>query len=174
MRIAPRKARLVADLVRRSKDMDDAIYNLKYSTKRASTPILKLLNSAMANAKQKDASLTEDKMEIKEIRVDEGVKLKRFRAGSRGIAKPINKKTSHIHIVIAEKEKPASAQKKSKSATATPKQETKKETPAPEEKSDVAKEPQKSKTQTATASKEEKPAKAEDRKDATSKDENKS
>ncbi len=104
LRIAPRKVRLVADLVRKSKSIDDAIYNLKYSTKRASTPILKLLDSAIANAKQQDSSLVEDKMFIKEIRVDESVKLKRFRAGSRGNVKPIDKKTSNVFIVLSTKD----------------------------------------------------------------------
>ena len=104
LRIAPRKARLVADLVRKSKNIDDAIYNLKYSTKRASTPILKLLNSAIANAQQQDSSLVADKMFIKEIRVDESVKLKRFRAGSRGNVKPIDKKTSNVFIVLSTKD----------------------------------------------------------------------
>lgn len=108
MRIAPRKARLVADLVRNTKNVDDALYYLRYSTKRSSTPIRKLLISAISNAQQQDSSLTNENLYIKSITVDEGVKLKRFRPASRGNVKPIDKKTSHINIILEKIEKKAS------------------------------------------------------------------
>ena len=66
--------------------------------------MLKLLNSAVANAKQIESSVSESDLFIKEVRVDEGPVLRRFRPVSRGRAHPIAKKTSHITIVLGEKE----------------------------------------------------------------------
>jgi len=111
IRIAPRKVRLVADLIRNT-DVDEATYQLQYSTKRASDPMLKLMNSAVANAKVQDSSLDTDSLFIKEIRVDEGVTLKRLRPVSRGRAHPIAKKTSHITLVLGVVSSPDSPQEK--------------------------------------------------------------
>ncbi|MYE38497.1 MAG: 50S ribosomal protein L22 [Candidatus Spechtbacteria bacterium SB0662_bin_43] len=111
IRIAPRKVRLVADLIRNT-DVDEATYQLQYSTKRASDPMLKLMNSAVANAKVQDSSLDTDSLFIKEIRVDEGVTLKRLRPVSRGRAHPIAKKTSHITLVLGVASSPDSSQEK--------------------------------------------------------------
>lgn len=101
LRISPRKTRLVADLIRK-RSIQDAQYQLQMSTKRASTPILKVLNSAIANAKHKD-NVGVDSLFIKEIRVDMGRTLRRFRPVSRGRAHPIQKRTSHIRIVLGTK-----------------------------------------------------------------------
>lgn len=103
LRIAPRKVRLVADLVRGEK-LQRARHDLQFSTKRASVDILKLLNSAVSNAKNKNENLNEDSLFIKKIVVDEGQKMKRFRPVSRGRAHPIEKKTSHITIILEESE----------------------------------------------------------------------
>ncbi len=103
IRIAPRKARLVADLIR-GVDVEHSRFYLLFSTKRASVAMLKLLNSAVANAKQIESSVSESDLFIKEVRVDEGPVLRRFRPVSRGRAHPIAKKTSHITIVLGEKE----------------------------------------------------------------------
>lgn len=116
IRIAPRKARLVADLIRRT-DVDEAQYQLQYSTKRASDPILKLMKSAVANAKVQNASLNESSLFVQEIRVDEGVTLKRFRPVSRGRAHPIAKKTSHITLVLGVKSPSGSSQEAQSNAT---------------------------------------------------------
>ena len=106
LRIAPRKVRLVADLVR-GMNLHTARHNLQFSTKRASVPILKLLDSAASNAKDIKEDVNEDSLVIREIFVNEGPKLKRFRPVSRGMSHAIEKKTSHITIVLVEQEKSA-------------------------------------------------------------------
>lgn len=97
-RISPRKGRLVADLVR-GMDIEQAKTQLSFSSKRASGPILKLLNSAIANAKN-NFSKTEGRFYIKKIFVNQGPTYKRYRPRARGMVSPINKKTSHITIVL--------------------------------------------------------------------------
>lgn len=119
LRIAPRKVRLVADLVR-GNDVHVARHSLQFSTKRASVPILKLLNSAVSNAKNLNADIQEDNLYIGTILVDEGPKLKRFRPVSRGRAHPIEKKTSHITIVLLER-----ATKKLKNTVSTSRRKSK-------------------------------------------------
>lgn len=103
LRIAPRKVRLVADLIR-NKNTINAKNQLKFSKKRAAKPLLKLLNSAVSNAKNLDDQINMDTLFIKEIFVDEGPKLKRSRPRARGMAYEIQKKTSHITLVLAERE----------------------------------------------------------------------
>ena len=102
LRISPRKTRLVADLIRK-RNIQDAQYQLQMSTKRASIPMLKVLNSAIANAKNID-NVSVEKLFIKEIRVDMGRTLRRFRPVSRGRAHPIQKRTSHISITLGAKQ----------------------------------------------------------------------
>ena len=104
-RAAPRKTRLVADLIRKM-DADKAQVKLQFLRKRAAEPFLKLLNSAVANA-SKNFNLDEKKISnlyIKKITVDEGPKLKRWMPVSRGTSHPIQKKTSHITLVLDERE----------------------------------------------------------------------
>ena len=96
-RQSPRKTRLVADLLRKKK-VEDALVVLKHVPKRASIQLLKLLNSAIANAKEK--GLDKKDLFVKEIRVDEGVTLKRIRPVSRGSAHPIRKRTSRVLITL--------------------------------------------------------------------------
>ena len=110
LRMSPRKTRLVADLIRKC-SVEDAQYQLQMSTKRASTPILKLLNSAIANARVADTNTSTQNLFIKEIRV-EGRTLRRFRPVSRGRAHPIAKRTSHIVIVLGQKQQSATPQNK--------------------------------------------------------------
>ncbi len=110
LRIAPRKVRLVADLVR-NMDVKEAETQLKFMPKRASTPLLKLLNSAIANAKN-NFNLEKDVLYIKKLTINEGPPFKRWRAGSRGKANPIVKKSAHVTLVLEIKkgvkiEKPA-------------------------------------------------------------------
>ncbi len=100
LHMAPRKTRLVASLLK-GKSVSDAEAELRYSTKKAAKPILKLLRSAVANAKQ--ASLEPEKLYIKDIRVDGGPMSKRFMPRASGRAVTIQKKTSHIYISVAEK-----------------------------------------------------------------------
>lgn len=103
LRMAPRKVRSCADLIRGMK-MDKAKTELQFSKRRAAGPLLKLLESCLANIK-KESSLTKEKIDsfyIKKITIDEGAKLKRWKPVARGSAHPIQKKTSRITLVLAE------------------------------------------------------------------------
>ncbi len=100
LRIAPRKVRLVADLIR-GKKVKEAQKILEFTTKKAALPILKLLNSALANAKH-NFNLNEENLYVAKIFVDEGPKLKRVFPRSRGQASEIQKKTSHITLILKE------------------------------------------------------------------------
>ncbi len=98
LRVAPRKMRLVADLVR-NKKADKAQALLSFSQKKGAPIVLKLLNSCISNAKN-NLNLKEESLMIKEIKVDEGPKLKRWRARSKGRAMQIQKKTSHVTLIL--------------------------------------------------------------------------
>ena len=100
LRIAPRKVRLVADLIRGSK-VEAAKTKLEFLTKKAAIPMLKLLNSAIANAKN-NFQLDKTNLYISKIFVDEGPKLKRWRARARGVSGRIQKKTSHIILTLSQ------------------------------------------------------------------------
>ena len=99
LRIAPRKVRLVADLIR-GKTVLEAQNILNFVTKKAAKDLLKLLNSAIANAKNLELDLAN--LYISKILVDEGPKYKRWRARARGMAAEIQKKTSHVTIILDE------------------------------------------------------------------------
>ena len=101
LNIAPRKVRLIADLIR-GKNIEEAQKILNFTIKRGAAPMLKVLNSAIANAKN---ILKKEKPElyISKIVVDEGPKLKRWQPRARGQAGQIQKKTSHIMIYLEEK-----------------------------------------------------------------------
>jgi large subunit ribosomal protein L22 len=98
LRIAPRKVRLVVDLIR-GKSVEEARTILTFTTKRAAKPLLKLLNTAVADAKN-NFQLDTAGLFISKITVDEGPKYKRWRARARGRAAEIQKKTSHIAISL--------------------------------------------------------------------------
>lgn len=101
LRISPRKTRLVVDLLR-GMEVERAKTQLAFSTKRVSVPILKLLNSAIANAKN-NFSKSGEGLYIKKIYVDQGPTYKRFRPRARGVVGRINKRTSHISIILDER-----------------------------------------------------------------------
>jgi len=104
IRIAPRKMRLLADLVR-GKKVDRAMVLLDFNIKKGGEPLKKLLSQAMANAKDNSKSgkqLDDSLLYISKITVDEGPKLKRWRARARGRAARIHKKTSHITVILNE------------------------------------------------------------------------
>ena len=101
-RAAPRKVRLVADLIR-GKSVIKAKEQLTFLEKKSSETVLKLLNSAVANAKHNLKIKDEADLFIKSIMVDGGPAYKRFRPASRGSAHQIKKRTSHITITVAEK-----------------------------------------------------------------------
>ena len=101
VRVAPRKARIIIDLIR-GKYVDDALEQLRFSNKRASRTVEKLVRSAAANAKgQFNAS--EESLYVKEAFVDKGPTLKRWRPRAQGRATRINKCTSHITVVLEER-----------------------------------------------------------------------
>lgn len=97
-RQSPRKVRLVADAVR-GKKVAEAKNILNFTTKKATGPLHKLLDSAVANAK--NAGLSNDKLFVKAISVNEGKILHRRRPAAHGAAHPIKKRTSKIKIVLS-------------------------------------------------------------------------
>lgn len=107
VRVTPRKARRMVDLIR-GKKATEAITILKFAPQAAAVPVRKTLESAVANAcvlaDKENAPFRENELVVKETYVDEGVTLKRFRARAQGRAGRINKRTSHITVVVADKE----------------------------------------------------------------------
>ena len=101
VRIAPRKARLVIDLIR-GKSVSEADSILENLNKEASRLIRKVLVSATANA-ENNLELNKENLYVKEAFVNEGRTMKRGRAGAKGRPDPILKRTSHITIVVSEK-----------------------------------------------------------------------
>jgi len=118
LRIAPRKVRLVADLIR-GKRIEEAQTILGFTTKRASQPLNKLLNQAIANAKN-NFQIDPANLYIAKITVNEGPKYKRWHPRARGQAYEIQKKTSHIIIILNEIKKKAKKVKKAKPKAVTP------------------------------------------------------
>jgi|SRR5690625_1136824 len=101
VRIAPRKVRLVIDLIR-GKEVGEAIAILRHTNKGASPVIEKLIKSAMANAEH-NYEMDAEGLVVSEAYVNEGPTLKRFRPRAQGRASAINKRTSHITVVLTEK-----------------------------------------------------------------------
>ena len=99
-RQAPRKVRLIANLVR-GKQVDHALDVLAHTKKRAAEPFAKLIKSAVANAKEAGEN-TED-LVVKTVMVDKGFTFKRFRARARGRAARIDKHTSHVKLELGNK-----------------------------------------------------------------------
>jgi large subunit ribosomal protein L22 len=102
VRIAPRKARLVADQVR-GLQIEKARALLQFSPRGAAHDIQKLIDSAASNA-ENNHDLIADEMKVAEITVDEGPTLKRFRPRALGRATPIHKRTSHIAVALSPEE----------------------------------------------------------------------
>ena len=100
VRIAPRKARLVIDLIR-GKNVAEADKILKNINKEAARLSRKVLVSAVANA-ENNLGLNKADLVVKEAIVNEGQTMKRMRFGSRGHVDPIKKRTSHIKIVVSD------------------------------------------------------------------------
>jgi large subunit ribosomal protein L22 len=98
LRLAPRKARLVADQVR-GLPVTEAKTLLDFSSRGAARDLGKLIDSAAANA-ENNHELVADDLRVAEIRVDEGPTLKRWRARARGRAARIEKKTCHVSVVL--------------------------------------------------------------------------
>ncbi|HRH26144.1 MAG TPA: 50S ribosomal protein L22 [Candidatus Paceibacterota bacterium] len=105
-RQAPRKVRLAVDLIR-GKSAVRALDILAFTTKRASNPIKKLLESAIANAKNQNIAV--ETLTVKEVRVDAGVVLKRMMPRARGRGAQILKRTSRVIIVLSDEAPKSSA-----------------------------------------------------------------
>lgn len=101
LRIAPRKVRAVTNLVK-GKDVTAALNQLEFLIKKPSVALIKLLNSAVANA-ENNFHMVKENLYIKEFLVDEGVKLKRYRPKAQGRAGEIQKKTSKVRLVLDER-----------------------------------------------------------------------
>jgi large subunit ribosomal protein L22 len=102
-RQAPRKVRLVADMIR-GKSVGRAMTELSFTSRKAAPALNKLLKSAVANAKDLKEDVREDALFVKKITVDKGISFTRYRPRARGRASPINKETSRIVLELDEKE----------------------------------------------------------------------
>ena len=101
VRVSPRKSRLVLDNIR-GKSVADAIAILKFTPNKAASIIEEVLNSAIANA-ENNFGLEKANLVVSEAFANEGPTMKRFRPRAKGSASPINKRTAHITVVVAEK-----------------------------------------------------------------------
>jgi large subunit ribosomal protein L22 len=103
IRMSPQKLRRVADMIR-GKNVVEALNILHFTNKSATEPLEKTLRSAVSNMLNLDGSskVDPDELFVKEIRVDKGITLKRFRAAAMGRAVRIRKPTSHILIKVAQ------------------------------------------------------------------------
>lgn len=102
LRISPRKVRLVTDLIK-GLSVIEAERQLKFLTKKATKPVLKLLGSAVANAKNK-ADIVKENLYVRNVIIESGPTLKRWRPRAMGRAAPIMKRTSHITLILNERE----------------------------------------------------------------------
>lgn len=100
--ISPRKARQVVDLIR-GKDVEEALAILRFTPKGGSPIVEKVVRSAMANA-ENNFDMDVDSLYVAECYVDQGPTLKRIRPRARGMANRIRKRTSHITVILREKE----------------------------------------------------------------------
>ena len=108
VRVTPMKARRVVNLIR-GQQAHEALAILKFAQQGASEPVFKVLSSAVANARQtadqKGLPFREEELVVSEAFVDEGPTMKRFRPRAQGRAFRINKRTSHVTVVVATEDK---------------------------------------------------------------------
>ncbi len=102
IRISPRKVRVVVDLIR-GKDVDDALALLRFLPKRAAEVVGKTVKSAAANAEH-NFDLNRDRLYVSQAYVDAGPTLKRYHPRQRGQAFEIKKRSSHVTVVVRERE----------------------------------------------------------------------
>lgn len=100
IRMSPRKVRAVVSVIR-GMEIPKALDQLRFLSKWAVRPVTKLINSAVANA-ENNFELKKENLFIKEIKVDKGPTLRRWKPRARGRAAPIRKRTSHITVILAE------------------------------------------------------------------------
>jgi len=101
LRISPRKVRQVVDLIR-GKDVEEALAILKFTPKRASAPITKVVNSAAANAEH-NYEMNKEDLYVAACYVDQGPTLKRWKPRAMGRADVLRHRTSHITVILKEK-----------------------------------------------------------------------
>lgn len=105
LRMAPRKVSVVASLVR-GQSVAAALNILKFTKRAAARPVAKLIKSAMANAADRSQGQVDiDKLVVKTISVDQGATQRRFMPRAMGRATRVNKKSSHVHVVLGEAKK---------------------------------------------------------------------
>jgi large subunit ribosomal protein L22 len=102
VRMSPRKARFVMDMIR-GRDVEDAQMLLRFTKKRAAYFIDRVLKSAVANADQ-SGTVDVDRLFVEQAHVGDGRVLKRWRPGAQGRAKPIQKRTCHLEVVVRERQ----------------------------------------------------------------------
>lgn len=100
-RMSPRKVRAVADLIS-GKQVTDALTQLNFANKRSALPLVKLLKSAISNAKNNFNIADESKLMVKSMTVNGGATLKRYMPRARGVSNIIRKRTSHVAVVLEE------------------------------------------------------------------------
>src|SRR5699024_7802896 len=110
VRIAPRKARLVVDLIR-GKDVGEATAILRHTQRAASPVVEKVLNSAIANAEH-NYEMNPYKLYVSSVYVEEGITMKNYRQRAQKSAGKINKRTHHIPVVVSEKKEASSVGQK--------------------------------------------------------------
>jgi large subunit ribosomal protein L22 len=103
VRVSPQKARLVVDLIR-GKNVGEALGILRFTKKRATGEIARVLHSAIANAEQKSENVDVDRLVVSKAYVDDGPRQKRIRPAPMGRAYRYQRRTSHITLVVEEAE----------------------------------------------------------------------
>lgn len=101
IRLSPRKARVVIDVIR-GKKVDEALDTLRFTNRAAAKPIMKVLESAVANMRNADTTLDERSLVISRCWVDQGPAVRRWRPRAYGRATPVDKGTSHINLVLTD------------------------------------------------------------------------
>jgi len=102
IRMSPQKARLVIDLIR-GRDVNEALMTLKFTNKRATGPIEKVVRSAIANATDQNESLDVDNLCVEKAYINEGPRLKRIRPAPMGRALGYQRRMSHITVELGER-----------------------------------------------------------------------
>ena len=102
IRMSPQKARLVVDLIR-GKNVNEALMTLKFTNKRATREIEKVVKSAVANATEKSENVDVDNLFVEQCFINEGPRLKRLRPAPMGRAYQYKRRTSHITIELGER-----------------------------------------------------------------------
>jgi large subunit ribosomal protein L22 len=103
LRVSPQKARLVVDLIR-GQNVGVAVDTLRFTKKRVALEVIKVLQSAIANAEQKSDSVDVDELVVAEAYVDEGPRMKRIRSAPMGRAYRYQRRMSHITVVVEARE----------------------------------------------------------------------